>query len=76
MSVVLTVISSILLLGGAFFVLVGGLGLLRLPDFYTRLHGAGVMETLGASLILFGKKEFQGTEPSADRPRSWLRTAV
>ena len=41
-------------MGGAFFCITGGLGLLRLPDFYARLHGAGVIDTLGASLILVG----------------------
>ena len=42
------------LLSGAFFVVVGAVGIFRLPDFYTRLHGAGVTDTLGAGLILIG----------------------
>lgn len=37
-----------------FFCLVGGIGLLRMPDFYTRMHAASVTETLGAGLILLG----------------------
>ncbi|MEP1229753.1 MAG: monovalent cation/H(+) antiporter subunit G [Litorimonas sp.] len=37
---------------GLFFVLAGTLGVLRLPDFYTRLHAAGMTDTLGAELIL------------------------
>ena len=37
------ILSGALLLGGSFFCVVGALGLCRLPDFYTRLHGAGVM---------------------------------
>ncbi|MEM7730651.1 MAG: monovalent cation/H(+) antiporter subunit G [Pseudomonadota bacterium] len=41
------------LLGGLFFVLAGSIGVIRLPDFYTRLHAAGVTDTLGAELILF-----------------------
>jgi len=32
---------------GLFFVLAGTLGVLRLPDFYTRLHAAGMTDTLG-----------------------------
>lgn len=48
---VLTVIS---LAGGLFFVLAGAVGVIRLPDFYTRLHAAGMTDTLGAELILFG----------------------
>lgn len=42
------------LLLGAGFCFVGGLGLLRLPDFYSRMHGGGVTDTLGAGLILLG----------------------
>ena len=39
---------------GLLFVLGGTLGVLRLPDFYTRLHAAGMTDTLGAELILLG----------------------
>tara|TARA_R110002020_G_scaffold135111_2_gene301803 strand:+ start:1209 stop:1625 length:417 start_codon:yes stop_codon:yes gene_type:complete len=39
---------------GVFFVLAGTFGVLRLPDFYTRLHAAGMTDTLGAELILLG----------------------
>lgn len=42
------------LLGGGFFGIVGGIGLLRFPDLFTRLHAAGVTDTLGAALILIG----------------------
>jgi len=42
-----------LVLGGIFCV-VGAIGLLRMPDFYTRMHAASVIETLGAGLILLG----------------------
>ena len=54
MSIVIDIVSGALLLTGAFFVVVGGIGVFRLPDFYTRLHGAGVTDTLGAGLILCG----------------------
>ena len=39
---------------GGFFLVVGGLGLVRLPDFYTRLHAAGITDTMGAGLLLLG----------------------
>lgn len=39
---------------GAAFILIGAIGILRLPDFWARLHGAGVIDTLGAELILVG----------------------
>ncbi|MDP1535310.1 MAG: monovalent cation/H(+) antiporter subunit G [Burkholderiales bacterium] len=39
---------------GGFFVLVGGVGMLRMPDLYTRMHAASVTETLGTLLIMIG----------------------
>ena len=54
MEMVLDVASWVCLGAGAFFVVVGGLGLLRLPDFYARIHAAGITDTLGAWLILIG----------------------
>ena len=54
MSTVLDIASWISLAGGGFFCVVGGIGLLRMPDFYTRMHAASVTETLGAGLILLG----------------------
>ena len=46
--------SWVLLLAGGFFVFVGGLGALRMPDFYTRMHAAGITDTLGTILVLTG----------------------
>jgi len=47
--------ASWLLLGaGGFFCVVGALGLLRMPDFYTRMHAASVTDTLGAGFLLAG----------------------
>lgn len=54
MSVVLDILSWALILAGSFFVFVGAFGLLRLPEFFTRMHGAGVTDTLGAALMLVG----------------------
>ncbi len=48
------VVSGTLLAVGSFFCLSGGLGLVRLPDFYTRAHAGGLTDTLGATLILAG----------------------
>ena len=47
-------LSWVCLVGGGFFCVVGAVGMLRLPDFYTRMHAASVIETLGAGLVLFG----------------------
>ncbi len=54
MTLVFEIISWIFLISGSFFAIVGGIGIVRLPDFYSRLHGGGVTDTLGAGLILFG----------------------
>lgn len=50
----LDVASGALLAAGGFFCVVGAVGLLRMPDFYTRTHAASVIETLGASLVIAG----------------------
>ena len=40
--------------GGAFFALTGALGIIRFPDIFSRMHGAGMVDTLGIGLILIG----------------------
>lgn len=47
-------LSWFLILAGSAFAIIGGIGLIRLPDFYTRMHGASITDTLGAGLILAG----------------------
>ena len=42
------------LLSGAAFLLVGAIGLVRLPDFFTRVHATGVIDTMGTGLVLLG----------------------
>ena len=54
MSAAIEVLSLLCLAAGAFFCLVGGIGLVRMPDFFTRVHAASVTETLGAGLLLLG----------------------
>ena len=46
--------SGVLLLIGALAMLVGGIGILRMPDLFTRLHAVGITDTLGAAAILLG----------------------
>ena len=43
-----------LVAGGVFFTFVAAVGILRLPDVYTRAHGASKSDTLGAGLALAG----------------------
>jgi multicomponent Na+:H+ antiporter subunit G len=54
MSIVMDIASALSLITGALFIIIGSIGLVRLPDFFTRLHGAGIAETLGAWLVLLG----------------------
>jgi multicomponent Na+:H+ antiporter subunit G len=49
-----TFIAAAAVLTGAFFMVVGCLGLIRMPNRYTRMHAASVTDTLGAGLVLFG----------------------
>jgi len=39
---------------GSVFSMIGGIGILRFPDFYTRMHAAGITDTMGAGFILLG----------------------
>lgn len=50
----LDLLSWILLLTGSAFLLIGGVGLLRFPDFYSRLQAAGITDTLCSIAILLG----------------------
>jgi multicomponent Na+:H+ antiporter subunit G len=43
-----------LIVAGAAFCIIGAFGLVRMPDFYTRMHATSVIDTLGAGLILLG----------------------
>lgn len=52
--IVLDIGSWALLLAGGAFIFVGGVGALRMPDFYTRMHAAGLTDTLGTLLTLLG----------------------
>jgi len=54
------VLSWVMILSGSVFVIIGGVGLLRLPDFYTRIHAAGITDTLGSWLILIGLMLHEG----------------
>ena len=46
--------STVCLVSGGIFCVIGAVGLIRMPDLYTRMHAASVTDTLGAGLILFG----------------------
>jgi len=54
MNLLVDIVSWILISAGGFFCVAGGIGLIRMPDFYTRLHAASIIETAGAGMLLAG----------------------
>jgi len=57
---ILNTIALIIIICGLFFMVVGAIGLLRLPDFYTRAHASGKCDTLGEGLMLLGFILYEG----------------
>jgi len=54
------IVSIIFIIAGTFFLFAGAIGLLRLPDFYTRMHATGKCDTLGSLLIVLGLALYNG----------------
>jgi len=54
MALIIDLLSWILLTLGGAAVLIGGIGALRMPDLYTRMHAASVTDSLGAILVITG----------------------
>ena len=54
MALALDLLSWICILVGSAVALIGGLGMLRLPDVFARMHGTGMIDTLGLGAILAG----------------------
>jgi multicomponent Na+:H+ antiporter subunit G len=50
----LDIVSWVALVVGAFSCVISAVGVLRMPDLFTRAHAAGITDTLGAGLILLG----------------------
>lgn len=51
---ILEIIGSVFLLSGTLVCIIGGIGIVRLPNFFARIHAASVPDTLGAGLCLLG----------------------
>ncbi len=47
-------VTVVLVLLGVFFLTLGAVGLLRFPDYFSRMHAAGKCDTLGSLLLLAG----------------------
>lgn len=54
MNDVISLLSGVLLALGSFLIFTGALGVLRFPDLFSRMHAAGITETLATSLLLAG----------------------
>ena len=54
MEIFVDYLSGALLVLGSFFVVTGGIGVLRMPDVFTRMHAAGLTDTMGSFFILTG----------------------
>lgn len=54
LTTVIDIISWILLGAGSTLILIGGIGIIRMPDVYCRMHASSITDTLGAILIIAG----------------------
>ncbi|MBK0326554.1 monovalent cation/H(+) antiporter subunit G [Rhodobacteraceae bacterium F11138] len=54
MQTVIDILSWIFIIGGSFFSIVGAVGLIRFPDFWSRLHAVSVTDSAGVILLLAG----------------------
>ena len=60
MEMIADIVSIVLVSGGVFFLFMGAVGMLRFPDFYTRMHAAGKCDTLGSLLVVSGIAVYLG----------------
>jgi multicomponent Na+:H+ antiporter subunit G len=54
MAMLIDIASGALIAAGCFFILVGAIGLVRMPDLYTRSHGTSIIDTVGAGFLIIG----------------------
>jgi multicomponent Na+:H+ antiporter subunit G len=56
----MSVIAITLILAGLFFLVVAAIGMVRLPDVFSRSHALSLTDSLGAVLVLAGLAIYQG----------------
>lgn len=56
------ILAVILILAGLVLITISAVGVVRLPDFYTRLHASGIGETLGILIAFLGLAIYQGPD--------------
>ena len=59
MTILIDLVSVCISWSGSFFSIIGGIGIVRLPEFFSRMHGGGITDTMGAGMIMIGLM-FQG----------------
>ncbi|MCA1743419.1 MAG: monovalent cation/H(+) antiporter subunit G [Desulfovibrionales bacterium] len=60
METITNTLAIVFVLLGAFFMLVGSIGVVRFPDFYSRGHASGKVDTLGILVFIIGLMFFSG----------------
>jgi len=56
----MTYLAVILMVIGLFFLVVGSIGMLRLPDVFSRAHALSLTDSLGAIFVLAGLAVYEG----------------
>ncbi len=54
MEMLIDIVSWLLLTVGGIFVIIGGIGALRMPDLYTRMHAASITDSIAPAMVLAG----------------------
>ena len=54
MALLVDILSWVLIGGGGLFCIIGGVGMLRMPELFTRMHAAGIIDTAGLALLMIG----------------------
>tara|TARA_B100001996_G_C18642719_1_gene586237 strand:- start:286 stop:624 length:339 start_codon:yes stop_codon:yes gene_type:complete len=60
MEILANIISFLFILLGSILILIGSIGLLRLPDVFSRIHAVGMIDTAGIGFIIFGLLIYSG----------------
>ena len=71
-----TVPGTLLLVTGGLVTLIGSLGLLRLPDFYARLHGPSMGNTIGTFTVLVASMQDEAVNQQAAAPEQDVNVVV
>jgi len=65
MAMALDIVGWICVVSGSFFLIVGAVGVLRLPDVFARMHPTGLIDTMGSGLLVLGMTLQAGFGPTA-----------